>query len=109
MLSRIDVFTSHAYRDHSSPSGTSDGRTTFFQATILRRLPVVNRVRIRITRPPPAPRMDGFDVGGFQFNHIYNVPEELGRYLIVAGYGEHAARFAERVHDRPTRRRPKRK
>ena len=53
--------------------------------------------------------MDGFDVGGFQFNHIYNVPEELGRYLIVAGYGEHAARSAERVHDRPTRRRPKRK
>ena len=65
-------------------------------------------MRIRITRPPPAPRMDGFDVAGFQFNHIYNVPQELGRYLIVAGYGELADPGIERTHDRPLRR-PKRK
>jgi hypothetical protein len=53
--------------------------------------------------------MDGFDVAGFQFNHIYNVPQELGRYLIVAGYGEFADSAIERTHDRPPRRRPKRK
>ena len=64
-------------------------------------------MRIRITRPPPAPRMDGFDVAGFQFNRIYNVTQELGRYLIVAGYGEPADPTAERSHDRPPRTRPK--
>jgi hypothetical protein len=66
-------------------------------------------LRIRITRPPPAPRMDGFDVGGFQFNRIYNVPQELGRYLIVAGYGEPTSPAVERSHDQPPRKRPRRK
>jgi hypothetical protein len=65
-------------------------------------------MRIRITRPPPAPRMDGFDVERFQFNRIYNVSEELGRYLIVAGYGELARTSAHQSHDRPPRR-PRRK
>ena len=53
--------------------------------------------------------MDGFDVGGFQFNRIYNVPQELGRYLIVAGYGVPADPTAERSHDRPQRTGPKRR
>ena len=52
--------------------------------------------------------MDGYNVGGFQFDHIYNVPDELGHYLIVAGYGELAARLADRTHDKPSRR-PKRR
>lgn len=67
-------------------------------------------MRIRITRPPPAPRIDGFDVERFQFDRIYNVPEQLGRYLIVAGYGELARSSVDQTHDRPPRRpRPKRK
>jgi len=66
-------------------------------------------MRIRITRPPPAPRMDGFDVARFQFNHIYNVAENLGRYLIVAGYGELARNCVDQSHDRPKRRRRSRK
>ena len=52
--------------------------------------------------------MDGHDVGGFQFDHIYNVSDEVGRYLIVAGYGEPAARLTDRTHDKPSRR-PKRR
>ena len=66
-------------------------------------------MRIRITRPPPAPRMDGFDVERFQFNHIYNVPDNLGRYLIVAGYGQLAGNSVDQSHDRPKRRRHPRK
>ena len=53
--------------------------------------------------------MDGFDVSGFQFNRIYNVAQELGRYLIVAGYGEPASPAVERSHDQPPRKRPRRK
>ena len=64
----------------------------------------VQAMRIRITRPPPAPLMDGFDVSRFQFNHIYNVSPPLGRYLVLAGYGEPAARSTERSHDRSRRR-----
>jgi len=48
-------------------------------------------MRIRITKPPPAPLMDGFDVGHFQFGRTYHVNARLGRYLILAGYGELAA------------------
>jgi hypothetical protein len=53
--------------------------------------------------------MDGFDVARFQYNHIYNVPENLGRYLIVAGYGELARSSVEQAHDRPPRRRRRQK
>jgi len=53
--------------------------------------------------------MDGFDVARFQFNHIYNVSENLGRYLIVAGYGELARNSVDQSHDRPKRRRRSRK
>ena len=59
-------------------------------------------MRIRITRPPPAPLMDGFDVARFQFGRTYTVSARLGRYLIVAGYGEPAAH--EHSHDRSYRR-----
>src|SRR5205807_6727042 len=88
----------------SDATDKSVGHPTFFRATKLRKIAARRKVRIRITRPPPAPRMDGFEVGHFQFNHIYNVAEQLGRYLIVAGYGEPAAHSAERTHDRPSRR-----
>jgi hypothetical protein len=53
--------------------------------------------------------MDGHDVGRFQFDHIYNVPERLGRYLIAAGYGEIAATSTAHIDDRLPRRRQSRK
>ncbi len=53
--------------------------------------------------------MDGFDVGDFQFNHVYNVTDELGRYLIIAGYGEPAIAAADLTHDRPSKRRPRKR
>jgi len=43
---------------------------------------------IRIIKHLPAPRLDGFDVRGLFVDHIYDVDSRLGRYLIVAGYGE---------------------
>jgi hypothetical protein len=58
-------------------------------------------MRIRITKPPPAPLMDGFDVARFQFGRTYHVNARLGRYLILAGYGELAA--PERSDDRARR------
>jgi hypothetical protein len=68
-------------------------------------------MRIRITKPPPAPLMDGFDVGRFQFGRVYQVPAGVGRYLIIAGYGEPATRAADRAHDSspPRTRKPRSK
>jgi hypothetical protein len=43
---------------------------------------------IRIIKALPAPKIDGFDVRGLSINHVYDVDSRLGRYLIVAGYGE---------------------
>ena len=50
-------------------------------------------MEIRITRTPPAPWMDGFDVGRFHVGRVYVVDDRLARYLIVAGYAEAATRF----------------
>jgi len=52
---------------------------------------------IRIIKPLPAPKMDGFDVRGFRVNLVYDVDSRLGRYLIVAGYG---AALREAVRDK---------
>jgi hypothetical protein len=32
--------------------------------------------------------MDGFDVRGFRVDHVYDVEQRVGRYLVVAGYAE---------------------
>jgi len=62
------------------------------------------RVLIRIIKPLPAPKMDGFDVRGLSVHHIYNVDSRLGRYLIVAGYGE---ALHETINDKTKPREPK--
>ena len=41
---------------------------------------------IRMIKAPPAPLMDGFDLRGFHAQQVYDVPNPLARYLIVAGY-----------------------
>jgi hypothetical protein len=51
-------------------------------------------MEIVIIKTPPAPSMDGFDVGGFRAGRRYVVEERVGRYLIVAGYAEPAVRIA---------------
>jgi len=43
-------------------------------------------LRVMITRPPPAPLMDGFDVGSYRKGVMYDVEYRLGRYLMNAGY-----------------------
>jgi hypothetical protein len=50
-------------------------------------------MEIVIVKTPPAPSMDGFDVGGFRVGGLYVVEERVGRYLIVAGYAKTAARI----------------
>ena len=44
------------------------------------------RIRVRITRPPPAPLMDGYAVGHLVQGVQYRLTERFARYLIVAGY-----------------------
>lgn len=44
------------------------------------------RIRVRITRPPPAPLMDGYAVGHLIQGVQYRLSERFARYLIVAGY-----------------------
>lgn len=39
-----------------------------------------------MTRPPPAPVMDGFDVSRYRPGATYVVDARVGEYLIVAGY-----------------------
>ena len=43
-------------------------------------------VRVRMTRPPPAPVMDGFDVSSYRPGATYLVDARVGDYLILAGY-----------------------
>lgn len=47
-------------------------------------------MEIRITKKPPAPLMDGFDLRRFQLGRVYVVEDLLGRYLTRAGYAEPA-------------------
>ena len=57
---------------------------------------------VRLVRPPPAPLMDGFDVGGFKTGVVYDLDERLARYLIVAGYAvaePRSMRFRRRSDD----------
>ena len=50
------------------------------------RINTPRNVRVFITRPPPAPMMDGFDVGSYRKGVLYDVDARLGHYLIDAGY-----------------------
>jgi hypothetical protein len=43
-------------------------------------------IRVRMTRPPPAPVMDGFDVSSYRPGVTYIVDARVGDYLILAGY-----------------------
>ena len=50
------------------------------------RIDTPRNIRVIITRPPPAPLMEGFDVAGYRQGVRYDVECRLGRYLIDAGY-----------------------
>ena len=51
-----------------------------------RRFDTQRRIRVRITRPPPAPLMDGYAVGHLVQGVQYRLTERFARYLIAAGY-----------------------
>jgi hypothetical protein len=50
------------------------------------RIPTPDTIRVRMTRPPPAPVMDGFDVSSYRPGNTYLVDARVGDYLILAGY-----------------------
>ncbi len=57
---------------------------------------------IRVTKRPPAPVMDGFDVGHLEAGRIYHVSAALATYLKTAGYA--VAAPAPPDHSSPERR-----
>ena len=50
------------------------------------RIHTPDTIRVRMTRPPPAPVMDGFDVSTYRPGTGYVVDARVGDYLIRAGY-----------------------
>jgi len=43
-------------------------------------------MRVRVVKVLPAPIMDGFEVGGLRPEHVYDVDEQLAKYLVLTGY-----------------------
>jgi hypothetical protein len=43
-------------------------------------------MRIRITKTPPAPLMDGYDVRNMTAGQILELDGERAKYLLMAGY-----------------------
>lgn len=56
----------------------------FIQTMVLARPDL--RMKVRITKRPPAPLMDGFMVGHLESGRVYAVDEKFATYLILAGY-----------------------
>jgi hypothetical protein len=56
-------------------------------------------MRIRITRLPPTPIMDGCDVTGLQVGRVYDLSAAIAEYLVVAGYAVPEMRAVDRAHD----------
>jgi hypothetical protein len=50
------------------------------------RIRTPDTIRVRMTRPPPAPIMDGIDVRSYWPGVTYEVDARVGDYLILAGY-----------------------
>jgi hypothetical protein len=60
-------------------------------------------MRIRLVMLPPAPLVDGFDVGQYRggpVGEIYDVEPKLARYLILAGHAETASSPIAEADDR---------
>jgi hypothetical protein len=57
-------------------------------------------MRIRITKQPLAPLMDGYDVRALQVDHVYDLNAAVAGYLIVAGYAAPEMRAVARPDDR---------
>ena len=61
-------------------------------------------MRIRITKTPPAPLMDGFDVRNLEAGQIHEVDRGTADYLMLAGYavpdGIHSVSDISRVAPR---------
>ena len=62
-------------------------------------------IRVRITKTPPAPVMDGVDVSGFQLGRLYTVEAPLAHYLVLAGYATLEIMWSDSVNDKSSKRR----
>jgi hypothetical protein len=62
-------------------------------------------MRIRIKDLPKPGELEEYDLRRFRVGEVYDVPPQLASLLIVAGYAEVAARYAERAEaaDRPSK------
>ena len=67
------------------------------------------RARLRVTKAPPAPLMDGIDVSMFELGRVYTVGASLANYLILAGYATLEILGSHSAHDKPPRRRRRRR
>jgi hypothetical protein len=57
-------------------------------------------MRIRVTKSPPAPLMDGFDVRNLVADQICDVDGRTATYLVIAGYAVRIRAHDDYPHDR---------
>ena len=67
------------------------------------------RARLRVTKLPPAPLMDGVDVSRFELGRVYTVEAALANYLVLAGYATLETLWSDSAHDKPPKRRRRRR
>ena len=60
-------------------------------------------MRIRITKSPPTPFMEGYDVTGFHVGRVYDLSAAIAEYLVVAGFAVPEMRTADRANIRSTK------
>ena len=58
------------------------------------------KMRIRITKPPPTPFMDGYDVAGLHVGRVYDLSAAIAEYLVVTGHAVPEMRAADRPNNR---------
>ena len=57
------------------------------------------RLRIRVTKTPPAPLMDGFDLANLLAGGFYDVDGRTANYLVIAGYAVRVRANDDHAHD----------
>jgi hypothetical protein len=57
------------------------------------------RLRIRITKLPPAAEFEGFDLRRFEIGCVYDVGIRLAELLVFAGFATIEMRMNERAGD----------
>jgi hypothetical protein len=57
-------------------------------------------MKVRVTRKPPAPLMDGFNVSGLAAGVTYDLESRLAEYLLDSGYATAVPPSLQRADDR---------